>query len=111
MKTIPFSLFLGMCLWWAGPGLAQTSEPPPPDWNNVSASLPYAELKRLLQDEAARRALSEVGRGKPPPVAGGLMASLFRLDGTGGKQAVQAEFRVENFSGEWETMQDTHLVS
>jgi hypothetical protein len=104
MKTIPFSLFLGIYLSWAGPVLSQTNEPPPPDWANLSATLPYVELKRLLQDEAARQALSEVGRGKPPPVAGGLMASLFRLDCTGGKSAVQAEFRVENFSGEWEAV-------
>lgn len=104
MKTIPLPLPFCACLWWASCGLAQTTDPASSPFDSVPATLPYAELKRLLQDEAARETLSAVGRGKPPPVASGLMESVFRLDCTGGKASMHAEFRAENFSGEWESI-------
>ncbi|MFN0125961.1 MAG: hypothetical protein ACKV19_04665 [Verrucomicrobiales bacterium] len=102
MKPIPFILLVGSCLLGVGRGLAQTGDAAPTEVDKATATVPYAEMKRLLQAEAVREALRVEGRGKPPPVAGGLIASMFRLDCAGGKAAVEAEFRVENFSGEWE---------
>lgn len=74
------------------------------DLEKASVTVPYSELKRLLLSTAAQAAAKSAGAIKPPPVAGGLMAVLLRLDCTGGKSALEAEFRVENFSGEWESI-------
>ena len=75
----------------------------PAELEKATVTVPYSELKRLLQMGAARDALSALDKTKPPPVPGGLMAALLRLDCKGGKAVLEAEFRVENFSGEWES--------
>lgn len=74
------------------------------DLEKASVTVPYAELKRLLLSTAAHAAVSAPEPAKPPPVAGGLMAAMLRLDCSGGKAALEAEFRVENFSGQWESI-------
>ena len=70
----------------------------------ATVTVPYSELKRLLQMGAARDALKSLDTTKPPPVPGGLMAAMLRLDCTDGKAVLEAEFRVENFSGQWESI-------
>ena len=70
----------------------------------ATVTVPYSELKRLLQMGAARDTLKALDTTKPPPVPGGLMAAMLRLDCTDGKAVLEAEFRVENFSGQWESI-------
>ncbi|MEQ1751086.1 MAG: hypothetical protein ABL974_16780 [Prosthecobacter sp.] len=74
------------------------------DLAKATVTVPYSELKRLLQINTAQAAMNAAGAIKPPPVPGGLMAALLRLDCREGKSALEAEFRVENFSGQWESI-------
>ncbi|MEQ1843815.1 MAG: hypothetical protein ABL994_25710, partial [Verrucomicrobiales bacterium] len=70
---------------------------------NATVTVPYSELKRLLRMDAAQDAQSALDKAQQPPVPGGLLAAILRLDCSGGKTALEAEFRVENFSGKWES--------
>ncbi|MBX7208355.1 MAG: hypothetical protein K1X78_08605 [Verrucomicrobiaceae bacterium] len=74
------------------------------DLEKASVTVPYSELKRLLLSTATHAAVTASESTKPPPVAGGLMAAALRLDCSGGRAALEAEFRVENFSGQWESI-------
>jgi hypothetical protein len=62
--------------------------------DKAEVRIPYLDLRTLWENA------TEAMEAKPPP--GALLSALFQADLTGGKVALEAEFRVENFSGKWE---------
>src|SRR6187455_740877 len=60
--------------------------------------IPYLELRKLW--ETANAAAKPAEPEAPPP--GALLSAQYKADLTGGKVALEAEFKVESFSGKWE---------
>ena len=107
---LPPTFWIWASLLWSGPALlaAEDSAAAAPagaeaNLDRATVTVPYAELKNLLQTPAAQAALHDT-KTQRPPMPGGLLSAKLRLDCRDGQAALQAEFRVENFSGQWESI-------
>lgn len=82
----------------ASPTSAQTPAPPLPALDRAEVRIPYTELRKLWE---SAHAMEKGGLAETPP-PGALLSADFRADLSAGKFALEAEFKVENFSGKWE---------
>ncbi len=85
---------------------AQSQEPPPslmPKLEGAEVRIPYTELKQLWDAAAAT---STKAPSTPLP-AGALLAVAYQADLSVGQVALEAEFRVESFTGQFEQIRLT----
>jgi hypothetical protein len=66
--------------------------------DKAEVRIPYLELRKLW--ETAQAAAKPAELEAPPH--GALLSAQFKADLTGGKVALEADFKVESFSGKWE---------
>ena len=94
----PGKLFASIFLFCivASPAIAQT-----PDFSEGQVTIPYAELKDLLQ--ALEK--SQLEKPKPkPPVAAALTSARYRLDLSGSTPRLTAEIQARGFQEGWHTL-------
>ena len=99
--ALPLLAVSGLMTLGEGTGFSQDAGAPPASLlDRAEVRIPYAELKKLWEEAQASKTVVP-----PEPLPEGLLlAALFRVDLSSGKVGVEAEFKVESFTGKWERL-------
>ena len=98
MNAGKYSALLTLLLALASTAAGQTSAP---DFSKGQVTIPYAELKDLLQ--ALEKSRSEKP-GPKPPVPAALLSARYQLDFSGAAPQLTAEFLARGFEDGWHSL-------